>query len=280
MVRSLVLLLSSLLCADAFLSEVRLVSPRYVLAGESAVLECQYSVGDELLRKVEFLRDSSKIFQYVKGRQPPYRNFSLPGAQLDMAASNKRFIILKNMSFDATGVYSCEVSTAAPIYTKPSSDEELTVIQPQKEAPTISVRKDQYQAGEVLEANCTSSPARPVPYITWLVNDKMIDDQMLRLFPEQRQAARDPLSSSTVQLSVSLPEDMAGLPAQLQLRCLSTIPAFLGHDQEYADVKSATVTVPVRRPRVGSCAASCWPLAQAWWWWSPLAVAARGLRHP
>ncbi|KAJ8890458.1 hypothetical protein PR048_009967 [Dryococelus australis] len=71
--------------ADAFLSEVQLLLPRYVLAGETAVLECQYNIGDDEMRKVEFLRDSTKIFQYVKDRQPPYRNYSLAGAQLDVS---------------------------------------------------------------------------------------------------------------------------------------------------------------------------------------------------
>jgi hypothetical protein len=42
--------------------------------------------------------------------------------------SNERQILLRNMDFDASGFYSCEVSTQTPIYTKPSNDHELTVI--------------------------------------------------------------------------------------------------------------------------------------------------------
>jgi hypothetical protein len=42
--------------------------------------------------------------------------------------SSERQILLRNMDFEASGTYSCEVSMQTPIYTKPSSEHELTVI--------------------------------------------------------------------------------------------------------------------------------------------------------
>ena len=42
--------------------------------------------------------------------------------------SNEEQILLRNMDFDASGLYCCEVSTQTPIYTKLSNDHELTVI--------------------------------------------------------------------------------------------------------------------------------------------------------
>jgi hypothetical protein len=47
---------------------------------------------------------------------------------LQLNESNERKIMLKNMDFEASGTYSCEVSTQTPIYTKPSNDHELSVI--------------------------------------------------------------------------------------------------------------------------------------------------------
>ena len=45
-----------------------------------------------------------------------------------MEQSNEKQIVLRNMDFEASGIYSCEVSTQTPIYTKPSNDHELLVI--------------------------------------------------------------------------------------------------------------------------------------------------------
>jgi len=42
--------------------------------------------------------------------------------------SSERQILLRNMDFEASGIYGCEVSTQTPIYTKLSNDHELTVI--------------------------------------------------------------------------------------------------------------------------------------------------------
>jgi hypothetical protein len=64
---------------------VELRVPRYVMLGGSALLQCEYSVGLEQLHRVEWLRNDKKLFQFVKGRTPPFRNFTTPGAELDVS---------------------------------------------------------------------------------------------------------------------------------------------------------------------------------------------------
>lgn len=96
----------------------------------------------------------SKIFEYINGRQPPYRNFSVPGAEIDVSRaksksenkfnsifsslfhvprlkfpkSNQHEVTLKNLDFDASGLYYCEVSLESPIFTKASNEEQVHVI--------------------------------------------------------------------------------------------------------------------------------------------------------
>jgi hypothetical protein len=55
------------------------------MLGGSALLRCEYSVRLEHLHRVEWLRNGKKLFQFVKGRTPPFRNFSTPGAELDVS---------------------------------------------------------------------------------------------------------------------------------------------------------------------------------------------------
>ncbi|RZF39880.1 hypothetical protein LSTR_LSTR016887 [Laodelphax striatellus] len=64
---------------------VELRAPRYVSLGSSAILKCDYSVSHEMVHKVEWLRHGKKIFQYVKGRRPPFRNYTIPGAHMDVS---------------------------------------------------------------------------------------------------------------------------------------------------------------------------------------------------
>ncbi|KAG8223737.1 hypothetical protein J437_LFUL003102 [Ladona fulva] len=67
---------------------VKLHAPPYVVRGGSAILTCNHTVDSGLLHKVEWLRDGDrKLFQYVRGRNPPFRNFTIPGAKLDVSAA-------------------------------------------------------------------------------------------------------------------------------------------------------------------------------------------------
>lgn len=56
-------------------------------------LRCDHSVEPEQLHKVEFLKNGIKIFQYVKGRKPPFRNYTTPGAVLDVSIKNKIYFL-------------------------------------------------------------------------------------------------------------------------------------------------------------------------------------------
>lgn len=48
-------------------------------------------------------------------------------------------------------------------------------IEPQNADPIITFNKDTYEVGEILEANCTTAPARPPPHVTWLINNEKVN---------------------------------------------------------------------------------------------------------
>uniref|UniRef100_A0A182N0I4 Ig-like domain-containing protein n=1 Tax=Anopheles dirus TaxID=7168 RepID=A0A182N0I4_9DIPT len=174
---------------------VQLVVKKYVERGSAVALYCEndvlpdilYKVSDRkrglkssnsaeenelrlyvpgAMRSVTFLKEDSKIFEYIKGRSPPYRNYSIPGAEIDWKKVTPSTLTLKNVDYDASGSYYCEVSTDTPIFTKASNDEMLHVMLPQKGPPTIEFAKKQLYYGDMLIANCTTSRARPPPHIT------------------------------------------------------------------------------------------------------------------
>ncbi|XP_055602193.1 uncharacterized protein LOC129750986 [Uranotaenia lowii] len=159
---------------------VQLIVKKYVERGSAVALYCDNDAAPDILYKVTFLKGGNKIFEYIKGRNPPYRNYSISGAEIDWKKVNPSTLTLKNLDYEASGSYYCEVSTDTPIYTKASNDEPMHVMLPQKGPPTIEFAKKQLYYGDILVANCTTSRARPAPHITWLINGKQVDDANVR----------------------------------------------------------------------------------------------------
>ncbi|XP_045447570.1 uncharacterized protein LOC123655867 [Melitaea cinxia] len=155
---------------------VELQMERWAARGSSVRLRCVHDVPPHLLDKVVFLRHGTKIFQYIRNRKPPYRNFTTPGAVLNIELATENSIILQNLDVAASGSYSCEVSLDTPIYTKASSEKQLTVFHPQKHHPRIDFPTRYLSFGETLKANCTTAPALPAPHITWFINGKKMDE--------------------------------------------------------------------------------------------------------
>lgn len=222
--------------------------PKYAVKGGDVVLQCEHSVPLEQLHKVEWKKAGVKIFQYVKGRTPPFRYFPTAGAELNKEHSSEKQIQLSKLDFPASGSYSCIVSMETPIFSRETESHELTVIEPQEEDPVITFNKDTYEIGEILEANCTTGPARPPPHITWLINNERVDDSLTKPFSNGRVHGHgyfERKSSSTTQLSVEVSELHGGDDGLLSLTCMSTIPGYVSHNEKYADMRKHSVIIDI-----------------------------------
>lgn len=65
--------------------QVHLKLPRYVPRGKNATLECEYNVPFNHIHKVEWLKGDRKVFRYVKGRNPPFYNYAIPGGKINVS---------------------------------------------------------------------------------------------------------------------------------------------------------------------------------------------------
>ncbi|KAF5296634.1 hypothetical protein FQA39_LY12462 [Lamprigera yunnana] len=122
----------------------------------------------------------------------------------------------------------------------------LIVQEPQQNDPVITFNKDTYEIGEILEANCTTSPARPPPHVTWLINNDRVDDSLTKPFSNGRLHGHgyfERKSSSTTQLSVEVSELHGGEDGVLRLTCVSTIPGYVSHNEKYADIRQHSVII-------------------------------------
>ncbi|XP_047001761.1 uncharacterized protein LOC124619430 [Schistocerca americana] len=245
------------LCAIYLTTEatftVELVMPRYVYRGRSAVLQCNYSVHLDVIHKVEWLRGEKKLFQFIRGRSPPFKEHHVHGVHIDRNRSDERQLVLRDVHFNAQGPYSCEVSTLTPIFTRRSEEKELTVIQPQTRAPVVRLNRPHYRPGDTLRANCSSGSAKPAPHIVWIVNGASEHGgrQNDSYHPG---AGGGHLSRSTSQLSLLITEDHAGT---LTITCRASVPGFvIGPQRDIVDTQEHTLKVEVEVPRQASCA-SC-----------------------
>nr|XP_023021843.1 uncharacterized protein LOC111510185 [Leptinotarsa decemlineata] len=157
--------------------------------------------------------------------------------------SNEKQIQLSELDFSASGSYSCVVSMDTPIYMKDSDSKDLTVIEPQEGPPEITFNKSTYEIGEVLEANCTTTPAKPPPHITWLINNEKVSDKLTKSFSNgliHGHGYFDQKAFSIKQLSIEVSDLHLGEDGQLTLTCQSTIPGYVNAMENYADFRSAT----------------------------------------
>ncbi|XP_025157876.1 uncharacterized protein LOC105184987 isoform X2 [Harpegnathos saltator] len=233
---------------------VQLIAPQYVTYGDTATLVCNHTVSEELLHKIEFMKGEKRIFNYIKERNPPYiAGNRIEGARLEYS-KNGTTIKLHDVRFEASGTYTCEVTMTTPIYTADADPVQMKVIVPQTGNPKITFKKSVYVVGESLEANCTSSPARPVPYITWFINGKEVDITLVNHYPHTHH--KDHLMSATARLKVEVSELHAGQNGYLEISCRATIPDFPMYHEQFADIRKKTVSVQIiPAPDVTSSAA-------------------------
>ncbi|KOC69678.1 hypothetical protein WH47_07865, partial [Habropoda laboriosa] len=253
-----------ILATDATTSnvDVRLIAPYYVTYGSTATLHCNHSIPEYLLHKVEFKKDDKKILQYLRDRKPPFLKWKVDGANMEYL-ENGTTIKLKDVRFEASGSYSCQVSMTTPIYSQPSESVQMKVIVPQTENPKITFKKNMYMVGDSLEANCSSSAAHPVPHLTWYINGKEVDISLVNHYPYTRH--NNQLFSATAKLTIEVSELHAGENGYLEISCYATIPDYPLNHVQYADIRKETVTVQLKPAPVAESSAMSvalgWPPA-------------------
>lgn len=65
--------------------QVHLKVPRYVLVKRNVTFKCEYNAPFDHIHKVEWLKGDRKLFHYVKGRNPPFYNFTIPGGKINVS---------------------------------------------------------------------------------------------------------------------------------------------------------------------------------------------------
>ncbi|XP_069693769.1 uncharacterized protein [Periplaneta americana] len=196
----------------------------------NASLKCLFELGPTAtLYSVKWYKDGAEFYRYLPGVTPPAQAFSLPGVTVDLAHSDAHQVILQSLQSASSGVYECEVSTEAPFFHTVSEEALLTVTASSTAGgPRIWGLRGLYTEGDIVDANCTSPPSKPVSNITWYMNDKKVPQEWLVKFGKY--TTKYPINDKEfVDLDVAtvglrLPASHTTFPKRvLKLRCMAQL---------------------------------------------------------
>lgn len=67
------------------LSMLQVVVPAYRVRGQSAPLECEFSLGTDTLYSVKWYRDNEEFYRYMPKYDPPKHAYKLEGVKVDVS---------------------------------------------------------------------------------------------------------------------------------------------------------------------------------------------------
>uniref|UniRef100_A0A1B0B5Q7 Ig-like domain-containing protein n=1 Tax=Glossina palpalis gambiensis TaxID=67801 RepID=A0A1B0B5Q7_9MUSC len=104
------------------------VEPPAVRRGQSVTLRCQYTLEGAPLYSVKFYRGQLEFFRYTPGEYPNTKVFHYPGIKVDESVSNATQVIIRNVSFNLSGNFACEVTADAPLFSTATAYAQMQVV--------------------------------------------------------------------------------------------------------------------------------------------------------
>ncbi|KAK1130885.1 hypothetical protein K0M31_017189 [Melipona bicolor] len=205
------------------------VDPRW----EKVVLRCEYDLGGEELYSVKWYKDGAEFFRFMPSSMPAGRDFSVDGVYVDVNKSDSKQVTLLGQAnnrrgkVNLTGSYGCEVSSEAPSFLTIYGETNMSVAIPPKERPSLRGLRPSYEAGETLQAECSSAASYPPARLVFILNGKEVKQMLTRELPSSS-STEDTMVSST-RLGLTLRLERHHFPGgTLTLGCQSTLPGIVG----------------------------------------------------
>ncbi|RZF39859.1 hypothetical protein LSTR_LSTR000507 [Laodelphax striatellus] len=159
-------------------------------------------------------------------------------ATLQQYRSGKNSVALKDLTYNSSGLYKCEVSTDAPDFKYDTMNGSLTVYAYPTRSPSVTGLSSLYLPGDIVLANCSAGPSHPPPQITWFVNGIKAYGSQLLPYPLVEESEQ--VYSKVLGLRVELSEsDFETRDATVSLRCTVQV----------GDLEATHVDNTVRRRR-------------------------------
>ncbi|XP_050497978.1 uncharacterized protein LOC114337066 isoform X1 [Diabrotica virgifera virgifera] len=218
---------------------VRVNVPQYRIPGETAMLQCDFDLGNDTLYAVKWYKEHEEFYRFVPKSRPQANSYEVEGVHVDMSKSDKKKVVLHPVSWRTSGVFRCEVSAEAPSFASAQSEARMEIISLPEEDPIITGVEIQYQIGDIINLNCTSGKSHPVSILHWYINEQQIQNsEALIYYPPSHHPKG--LMSSTLGLSFTLSEQhFRG--GSMRVKCVASIAPILYRSDRESVVQSENV---------------------------------------
>lgn len=219
-----ILITLTLVVLDASVSSLEMleiVGPQLVNMGELVTLLCRYDLGKDTVYSIKWYKDSHEIYRYVPTDQPEFFVFKTKGVNVDGTLTMPNKLVARMEGPHGTGQYRCEVTIETPRFITMETSKNVTVVVPPQIEPSISGMSTYYRPGDLLDVTCRVQEAKPLPHITWKINQKQVPSDMI--LPSQKSRNRSTgLESIESNLRFTVQESDF-LDGHLHISCLASI---------------------------------------------------------
>ncbi|XP_014467800.1 PREDICTED: uncharacterized protein LOC106740863, partial [Dinoponera quadriceps] len=205
--------------------------PDVVQRSQEVILQCHYDLKNEPLYTLKWYHSWYEFYRFEPSDDPATKIFNVTGIYVDPANSNQSQVTLRNVDFPLAGTFSCEVTAEALTFFMASSLKNLTVIDVPDGAPVIASKRERYDAGDMLRANCTLPPSSPV-YLSFTLNDMLMETARYQMLEGPQLG----------EVSLTLQPFHYTNGGQLTLRCTAQIPGM------YSAVSELQLGAGIREP--------------------------------
>ncbi|XP_014251499.1 uncharacterized protein LOC106667795 [Cimex lectularius] len=157
--------------------KVKLVVPKFVKSGSTAILVCQYNLEGKKLYSVKWYRGNHEFFRYIPRDIPPMKSFHLHGINVDLLGSSAHQVTLLNVSKYIGGIISCEVSSDDTFSTATDSAN-LTVTDIRR--PVLIIANNLLYPDVPFQINCSAQVTDPLPTITFYVENEKVEAKCMQ----------------------------------------------------------------------------------------------------
>ncbi|XP_049818842.1 uncharacterized protein LOC109596567 isoform X2 [Aethina tumida] len=204
---------------------VRVNVPQYRVPGETAMLQCDYDLGNDTLYAVKWYKEHEEFYRFVPKARPQANWYKVEGVHVDMSKSDSRKVVLHPVSWKTSGLFRCEVSAEAPSFASAQSEARMEVVSLPQEDPVITGVLMQYQIGDVINLNCTSGKSHPASVLHWYINEQQIQtpEALIQYPPDHHKQG---LVSSTLGLKFTL-SSRHFLGGSMKVKCVASVAPIL-----------------------------------------------------
>ncbi|KAJ8917980.1 hypothetical protein NQ315_011433 [Exocentrus adspersus] len=149
------------------------IEPEVVQRYNSSRLWCSYDLEGQDLYAVKWYRGSYEFYRYTPSEVPSTKVFPIGGITVDESRSNSTQVVLRDIEFNLSGNFSCEVTIDQTFITMIDS-RTMLVVQLPEYSPKISVSRDPFDYGDTLKANCSTPPSRPRASLKFILNNLIV----------------------------------------------------------------------------------------------------------